>query len=202
VLRLDALHGADLELLAAVVRSAARARGVGLRRGGTRAAVAFMREGRSGGRVAIGGTLQVSREYGHISIGPETRISMGGTIDIRSSSGEGRLDLAGRRVRVRWRSTDDAPGPDSRIAVALGPGHFPLEFRGWRPGDRIRLASGTKKLKRLFADRRIPVSDRSRLPVLADGRGNVLWIDGLAVAESRLEARGRPSYLELELRDE
>ena len=161
-----------------------------------------MREGRSGGRVAIGGGLEVSREYGHIFIAPETRVPTAGAIHVRAPSGEGRLELPGRRVCVRWRSTKEAPGPDGRIAVAVGSGHYPLTFRGWRPGDRIRLAGGTRKLKKLFADRRVPVSDRNRLPVLADGDGNVLWIDGLAVAETQREARSRPSYLEFELTDE
>lgn len=75
-------------------------------------------------------------------------------------------------------------------------------FRGWRAGDRIRLAGGTRKLKKLFGDRRIPLSERARLPVLADRSGNVLWVEGLATAESNLGPRSDYSLLEFELRYE
>jgi tRNA(Ile)-lysidine synthetase-like protein len=89
-----------------------------------------------------------------------------------------------------------------RIAVAVHPAHYPLTFRGWLPGDRIRLQGGTRKLKKLFADRRVPVSERGRLPVLADRFGNVLWIDGLTGAVTRRESEDRSSFLEFELDDE
>jgi len=201
-LRRSTVAAADPELLAAVVRRVARASGVSLRHGGTRAAVSFMREGRSGGRVSIGGGLEVWREYGRVVIGPPGREPEGGAVRVQGSRGEGRLVLPGRTVGVRWRPTEGSRGLDGRIAVAVHPGHYPLTFRGWRPGDRIRLAGGTRKLKKLFADRRIPASERNRVPLLADGNGNVLWIDGLAVAESRCEPSGRPSFLEFELRDE
>ncbi len=103
---------------------------------------------------------------------------------------------------VRWRPVAGAGALPKRIAVAVSPGHYPLMFRGWRAGDRIRLAGGTRKLKKLFGDRRIPLSERARLPVLADRLGNILWIDGLAVAESDPVAGADVSYLEFELSDE
>ncbi|MBT8462333.1 MAG: tRNA lysidine(34) synthetase TilS, partial [Gemmatimonadetes bacterium] len=63
----------------------------------------------------------------------------------------------------------------------------------------IRLAGGTRKLKKLFADRRIPLSERARLPVLADRLGNILWIEGLAIAENDEESGANVSFLEFEL---
>ena len=94
-----------------------------------------------------------------------------------------------------------APLPE-RIAVAVPPGHYPLMFRGWRDGDRIRLAGGTRKLKKLFGDRRIPVSERACLPVLADRLGNILWIEGVATAETDHVSEHPSSLLEFELRHE
>jgi tRNA(Ile)-lysidine synthase len=61
---------------------------------------------------------------------------------------------------------------------------FPLVLRGWEPGDRIQLPYGTKKLKKLFSEARVPVGERSRIPVLADRKGRVLWILGLACSSS------------------
>jgi len=49
-----------------------------------------------------------------------------------------------------------------------------------RPGDTIRLAGGTKSLKKLFIDRKIPAADRPRIPVLSDEQG-VLGVYGIGV---------------------
>jgi tRNA(Ile)-lysidine synthase len=45
------------------------------------------------------------------------------------------------------------------------------KVRFFRPGDR----KGSKKLKRLFLERRVPLPERAIVPLLADGRG-VRWI--------------------------
>lgn len=44
-------------------------------------------------------------------------------------------------------------------------------LRGRESGDTIRLSGGTKSLKKLFIDRKIPASRRKYLPVLADADG-------------------------------
>ena len=53
------------------------------------------------------------------------------------------------------------------------------------PGDEMRLPGGTKSLKKLFIDQKIPASQRSRIPVLADEMG-VLAVCGLGVNLDRL----------------
>jgi tRNA(Ile)-lysidine synthase len=201
-LRRAGIREAGPELLAALVRRIARQAGVRLTAGGTRAAVAFIREGRSGGCVTIGGGLEIFREYGEIVIGPGRDRHPPGAVSVGSGPGSGRLTLPGRTVDLRWWPTPTRNTDSGRIAVAVYPGHYPLTFRSWQPGDRIRLPGGTRKLKKLFADRRIPLSERGRLPVLADRNGNVLWIDGLTAAEARRESDDRPSFLEFELDDD
>lgn len=59
-------------------------------------------------------------------------------------------------------------------------------------GDRIKLAHGTKKLKKLFLEARVPVRERSRIPVLSDREGRVLWVGGLA--SSRLLQATPPDF--------
>jgi hypothetical protein len=46
------------------------------------------------------------------------------------------------------------------------------------------------------------VSERARLPVLADRLGNILWIEGVATAETDRGAEHESSLLEFELRHE
>lgn len=57
-------------------------------------------------------------------------------------------------------------------------------LRGRLAGDEMRLSGGTKSLKKLFIDRKIPASDRPRIGVLAD-EGGVLAVDGIGVNEDR-----------------
>ncbi len=46
-----------------------------------------------------------------------------------------------------------------------------LRVRSRQSGDAIRLEGGTKSLKKLFIDRKIPASQRSRIPVVCDDTG-------------------------------
>ena len=48
-----------------------------------------------------------------------------------------------------------------------------LILRSRQEGDAIHLPGGTKTLKKLFIDKKIPAWERSRIPVLADDRGIV-----------------------------
>ena len=60
----------------------------------------------------------------------------------------------------------------------------PVVIRSRRPGDEITLSGGTKTLKKLFIDRKIPKHLRSAVPVIADGEG-VLAVYGLGVDRNR-----------------
>ena len=60
----------------------------------------------------------------------------------------------------------------------------PITVRSRRSGDTIRLSGGTKTLKKLFIDRKIPASCRSGIPVLEDARG-LLAVAGIGVDQDR-----------------
>ena len=53
-----------------------------------------------------------------------------------------------------------------------------MVLRSRRSGDAIRLSGGTKQLKKLFIDRKIPAARRSGIPVLCDDRG-ILGVCGV-----------------------
>ncbi len=61
--------------------------------------------------------------------------------------------------------------------------------RSRRSGDSIRLPGGTKKLKELFIDHKIPASMRCRIPVIADEEG-VLGIYGFGAHLDRVSQEG------------
>lgn len=54
-----------------------------------------------------------------------------------------------------------------------------------QPGDSVRLSGGTKKLKKIFIDRKIPEMERNRIPVIADDEG-VLGVYGIGANLDRL----------------
>jgi tRNA(Ile)-lysidine synthetase-like protein len=74
---------------------------------------------------------------------------------------------------------DAAAATGGEPSAAFAPSDLPLVVRGWLPGDRIRTPGGTKTLKKLFVERRVPRSARSRIPVVADAAGRVLWVVGV-----------------------
>ena len=61
-----------------------------------------------------------------------------------------------------------------------------LMLRSRGEGDTIVLSGGRKSLKKLFIDRKIPASQRSRVPVIADGDG-IVGVVGIGPNRERLE---------------
>ena len=55
-----------------------------------------------------------------------------------------------------------------------------IYVRSRLPGDAIRLSGGTKSIKKLFIDRKIPASRRESIPILCDEAG-ILGIPGIGV---------------------
>jgi len=70
----------------------------------------------------------------------------------------------------------------------------PIWLRSRRQGDVLHLAGGSRSLKRLMIDRKIPAPQRDRIPVLADGQG-VLAVLGLGMDRERAAEPGEPALL-------
>ena len=66
--------------------------------------------------------------------------------------------------------------PDMFTVVPVGK----VFVRSRRSGDRIRLPGGTKSIKKLFIDRKIPAARRDCVPILCDDAG-ILGIPGISV---------------------
>lgn len=109
-------------------------------------------------------------------------------------AGRGRAVLAGRSREVSWtpghQETGRAGDVDTFSLTGL---HFPIEVRGRLPGDRIRLARGVRKVKKLMLEERIPDDTRDGVPVVVDGEGEVLWIPGVARSVLAEPVAGEPT---------
>jgi tRNA(Ile)-lysidine synthase len=140
---------------------------------------------RRGFSLDVGGGITLRRELDRVWLGvaapvPEQPDRPLVIPDARPGSGE--AWLAGRSVAVSWGGPDVAGGLD---VATFDPRElrFPLCVRAREDGDRIRLPGGTKKVKKLLLEARIPRMERSAVPLVVDALGRVLWIPGVARAE-------------------
>lgn len=74
-------------------------------------------------------------------------------------------------------------GPAS-AAIQAGAVRLPLSVRNRRAGDRFRPlgAPGRRKLQDVLVDRKVPRSERDRVPVIVDADDRIVWVAGVAVA--------------------
>ncbi|PRX39875.1 tRNA(Ile)-lysidine synthase [Planifilum fimeticola] len=138
----------------------------------------------TGSRLHLPGNLEAEREYGRLRLrraeadstdpggdalplavpGVTSLPHMGGAIEARVEE----RPLAAGELSGRWAVFD---------ADRL---EHPLCARPRRPGDRMRLLglSGSKKVKEIMIDAKVPRRLRSRLPMVIHGE-EIIWIPGL-----------------------
>lgn len=187
--------GYDRSECARVLRILARRLGFELSRGGTRVGVEFIRRGRSGAAVELAAGLELSREFDRLLLRrPRTDVPADRNLTIESPArGHGSIRLGGRRYSVQW-----GPAPvrgEWAAELPIGELRFPLRLRGPRPGDRIRVAAGSRKLKKLWGESRVPRSSRRSVPVLVCADGQVCWVAGLATARFAGEDAGGERFV-------
>lgn len=194
VLARDLLRGYDSAAATRILRHVLRQLGTVPSRAGTRVALQFITGAPSGRAFPLPGGLWIRTEFEHAVLGRAGAEEQGAPerpaeIARGAPAGEGEACIAGRTYWVRWALGAPAevlrtPSLDAPWCVELESDalRFPLRVRGWQPGDRMRTAAGTKRLKKLFAEWRVPLSRRVSLPVLVDADGAVLWAAGGGVA--------------------
>jgi tRNA(Ile)-lysidine synthetase-like protein len=184
---------AEPPLRRALLRGAARRKGVALSEAATLAAMDLPPDSQSGRGVDLPGGLRFEREFDrwrvfrvHRGTGPDAA-QRSGDLEIPDPSGmpEGRgsgtLVMDGRTLRATWRI--DHAGPD-HLGLEVPPSAFPLTLRAWREGDRIRLSFGTTSVAKAWSESRVSRRERPRRWVLADRRGTLLAAEGLGRARS------------------
>ncbi|WP_110926098.1 tRNA lysidine(34) synthetase TilS [Bacillus massiliglaciei] len=77
---------------------------------------------------------------------------------------------------------------------------LPLTVRTRRDGDRMKVKGlgGTKKLKKIFIDEKVPLAERNDWPVIIDSRGEILWVPALRKSEwGEASSLDESSYIHL-----
>jgi len=127
----------------------------------------------------------VRREYGVLSVRRRAEATPAGqpwSVEV-TAPGRVRLPSTGIVLTFSLVDRDVLPlhVPDAREAwfdaMAV---RFPLTVRGRRAGDRVRPLGGpgSRKLKRVLIDARVPRRVRDRLPIVVSG-DDVLWVAGV-----------------------
>ncbi|HET7628841.1 MAG TPA: tRNA lysidine(34) synthetase TilS [Bacillales bacterium] len=116
------------------------------------------------------------------------------------------LDVPGKtRCPVGWITADfiadpgdELEGPE-RLICDADLVSMPLFVRSKAPGDRIAAngMKGSKKVKAIFIDQKIPRHLREQWPIVTDSRGNVLWVPGLKHSRLAKPSEGTRRYLAL-----
>ncbi len=112
-------------------------------------------------RASFPGGVTIARNYGALeALGEETppepiRLTCPGTVD-----------LPGMRVTCAP-AAEIVNSPEVFTVLPVGE----ITLRSRESGDSIRLSGGTRTLKKLFIDRKIPAARRPHIPVIADDMG-------------------------------
>ncbi|MDP4099196.1 tRNA lysidine(34) synthetase TilS [Paenibacillus sp. P96] len=139
----------------------------------------------------LGGTTAAVREYDTASFFTRERehpsmASAGYHHEIHCSLDSGFIRFPEAKGAISWKKLTDL----SEIRIPAGPDvalldeehlTFPLIVRTRTPGDMMQLMglNGSKKVKDIFIDDKIPPSLRPFIPLVCDGSGAVLWIPGI-----------------------
>jgi tRNA(Ile)-lysidine synthase len=176
----------DWRVAARVLRAALRRVGVRPDRAGTRLALQFISHAPSG-RTCL---ARLERAADEAPIAPPDEP----LVIERADAGEARFRIGGAEWTARWCTEGEGGVDDERtMRMAIDRVRFPLTLRARAPGDRVRTRAGTRPLKKLLCEARVPLRKRGTLPVLADAAGAVLWVPGVARAEGCAPAPGEPS---------
>ncbi|WP_188542489.1 tRNA lysidine(34) synthetase TilS [Paenibacillus segetis] len=136
----------------------------------------------------LGGGLCCLREYDIIRFIPNAAESdlSGYNYAVDQFPSEVSIPWAGRRLRFMQSEPDHTIDQSYRVgkdeavfdADELA---FPLTVRSRLPGDIMRVLGldGSKKVKDIFIDEKIPPSLRSQIPIVTDAGGCILWIPGI-----------------------
>ena len=129
-------------------------------------------------RANFPGGIIIGREYGRLTVLSENR---GVATSLLSCPGELTIDDLQLRIVC-------SQNGNTSNGFAVKP-HGQIVVRSRQAGDSIRLAGGTKSLKKLFIDRKIPASQREMIPVIADDQG-VLGLYGIGPNLDRIVTDG------------
>ncbi|HIJ87975.1 MAG TPA: tRNA lysidine(34) synthetase TilS [Desulfuromonadales bacterium] len=146
---------------------------------------------RPNSRLALPHRVAVVREYGTLKFSRLSDAASDADFELLITAPGCYLLPAGGSVTVELAGSASAPRTADSACFDLANTPLPWLVRPFRPGDRMTPfgMSGRKKVKDIFIDRKIPLSERKRIPLLFCG-DDLIWIAGVCASElSRIDLR-------------
>ena len=56
---------------------------------------------------------------------------------------------------------------------------FPIKIRNYNENDKINLKEGSKKITRLFIDKKVPLHERKMVPIIENRHGEIIFVYNL-----------------------
>jgi tRNA(Ile)-lysidine synthase len=182
----------DSATVSRLLRTLLRRFGTVLSRAGTRSALQFITDASSGREFSLAEGVVMRVEFDRIRLEKQAGAAVDRPLIIPRLrpgsvwSGNATIGGSDYRIAAEARATIGADEGDGgrddgawSATLRVPESGYPLEVRGWLPGDRVRTTGGTKSLKKLFLELRVPRSRRHRLPVVADAGGGIIWVAGI-----------------------
>lgn len=110
---------------------------------------------------AFPGGVTLSRQYGRLTANPTGEAFMPVTLTCPGSA-----EMAG--IRITCEPAGELTQSENLLTVCPS---GKISIRPRQTGDKIRLSGGSKSLKKLFIDRKIPAAVRGQIPVVCDETG-------------------------------
>lgn len=166
-----------------------------------------LQDRRTNWRLDLGGGLTCIREYGEVSFCPKPLVGQGKYIYQLDSPDGPDLVLPEIGKILKLALVD---GEEMRDGIKLASGEasfdadqllFPLTVRCRQPGDKMKVMglNGSKKVKDILIDEKIPPSVRSMIPMVCDGSGSIVWIPGVRRSVHAAVGRHTTCILRMEL---
>jgi len=156
------------------------------------------------GEVALPGGWCALREYGHLQLLNGARPARPSFSIPIAFEGTTEVEAAGLAFDASVATPGDVPLPsnhESALFDAQAVFSSGLTVRNFLPGDRIRPLgmTGTRKVKEVFVDKRLPLRQRAGFPVVATGN-QIVWLPGLLRGDGALVGGKSKAVLCLRMR--
>jgi len=146
--------------------------------------VRWMQEGRPNSRIDLPGKLSMIRSYDSIRFEQKEKSSSSEKREYEVNLSLGTWVKLPDHSRIGLVSSEDIHNDkpisyQQRIYLDPGQIELPLTIRNRKPGDRMTLKGmqrGSKKLKDIFIDQKVPAKDRDEALVVTDAVGEIIWL--------------------------
>jgi len=87
----------------------------------------------------------------------------------------------GRGIKIEYVEKSIPDCPTSAAYFNADHIHWPIIIRTRKQGDRMTLKGiqGSKKIKDIFIDQKVPIKERDSWPVITDREGKIIWLPNL-----------------------